>query len=212
MDAFGRPFDAGAHVGEEVVVQGAAPTSDERGWIIDAWVGTLEAEYEFPEEALESAGVVEREDAEGATRRLPLDEVEEPWEDDVQIVLRTETKDRAQAAAIAARAAEALHELPHVRDVEWHLTEWQDEEPVWATMWVWSDGDALEAFAGIVSLTDTGWAHDEDERVFISSEWRRPPGDEFLAPGIQEADVCYRRWTSPRRRSRAELPRQHVRA
>jgi hypothetical protein len=48
-------------------------------------------------------------------------------------------------------------EAPETTTGQVEVTEWRDEEPVWITVWAWSDTDALEAFGRIVLLAERGW-------------------------------------------------------
>jgi hypothetical protein len=210
-DASDEPLDAQFLIDHEVIVLGAQPTAAQDGWTIHAWVESLDDDSSFPEEALVSAGEIELEDEDGSKHREPLDPTRDRWRDDVLLTVTTDTTSSAEAKAIAERAAETLAGIERVGEVEWRLTEWS-YGPVWITLWAWSDIDALEAFEEIVALTSEGWEHDEDERIFITSKWTRIGESQFLAAGVQEAEVCYRRWTTPRRRSRTEITSRSAQA
>jgi hypothetical protein len=87
------------------------------------------------------------------------------------------------------------------------------------TLWVHGIGDVLDVYGRILDLADRGagpdetggwypdswfdgaWEHDNDESSFISARWTRVEGAEFLTPAVREAEVSYRRWMSPRRRT-----------
>lgn len=196
-----NPLDAQSLIGCEAIVVGAEPTAAQDGWAIQTWVESVENYWEFAEEALETTGEVEVEDDEGPKHRRPLDRERDRWRDDVLLTLTTETTNAGEANAIAERAAATLSDVPAVDEVTWRLTEWKDG-PFWITVWVWSGLDALEAFRQIIDLAGGGWQHDENGNQFVTSLWMRGGDSEFLAPGVVTADVSYRRWTSPRRRSR----------
>jgi hypothetical protein len=173
--------------------------------MIHAGVHALGDTYAFPEEALEGTGLVETVTDDGAAMRVPLDpERDRPWRDDVLIWLRTSTTDGDEAAKIAECAAATLAGVTGVDQIDWRIDVVRDE-PVPVSMWAWSDGDALEAFARILGLASDGWEHEADEDMFVTSKWTRRDDGEFLAPGVEEADVSYRRWTNPRRRSRSDI-------
>jgi len=200
-DVFDEPFDAATVVGQEAVVEGAMPHGD--GWVIHAWVESLDDVYDFPEDALESTGRVSVQ-GEGSTRDRQLDPDQDRWRDDVLVEAATDTTDPALAAAIAKDAAGTLATIQGVDEVDWRLEQWTDE-PHHITLWAWSYGDALQAFGRIVSLVESGWEHDDDEEVFVTSRWKQSDDRAFLARGIRELEVSYRRWTSPVRRSRSEI-------
>jgi hypothetical protein len=199
-----EPLDARPFVGQEVVVVGAEATPAQDGWMTAAVITSLDDVYYFPEEALEATGEVELEDIDGSKRRVPLDRTRDRWRDDVLLTLTTDTTNPTDAKAIAERAAAALSAIASVAEVQWRVVQWA-EERVEITLWAWSDGDALDAFADIVGVTNDGWEHDEDESLFIVSRWTRVGKSEFLAAGVERADVCYRCWMTPRRRSRADI-------
>jgi hypothetical protein len=193
-------------IGEDAVIVGAVPSQDCRGWVFCISVPATGDDLEVPEQILEPTGQVEILES-GGVVRVPLDpQTSRPWRDDVMLWLQTRTYDAAEADTIARLAAERLRSLSEVSAVEWrvdHLGE--SSVPAWVSMWVWSDGDALCAFARIVDLAEDGWEIDDD-RTCISSRWTAAKGTgSFLAEGICEASVSYRRWTDPRRRSRSEL-------
>lgn len=196
------PFDATSEIGREAVVQGAVP--DGEGWMLRVRIEAHDEIFEFPEDALETTGkLVANEDAD-STETRPHDPERDRWRDDVLLSVITDTRDAGRAAEIAEDAAAVLAGLDRVDEVEWRLSGWEDE-PYWIELWAWSDTDALKAFGDIVGLVGEGWEHDEDEEVFVSSKWTQVGGATFLALGISEADVSYRRWTSPERRSRSEI-------
>ncbi|MBE2317499.1 hypothetical protein DVA67_016065 [Solirubrobacter sp. CPCC 204708] len=113
--------------------------------------------------------------------------------------LVTDASEPEALAALAGSVTQRLSALPEVDDVAYRI-----DPPDALTVWVWSTGDALELFGRIVGLAASGWEHRDS--VFIGSRWTRSrAAPEFLVPGIHEADVAYRRWTGPARRSRAEL-------
>jgi len=183
-------------------VQGAMPDGD--GWVISAWVESTDDLYYFSEDALEKTSRVREHEDDGSVRDVPLDPDRDRWRDDVLLHATTDTTDRKLAGAIAEDAAETLATIEGVDEVEWRLDEWTDE-PYRITLWAWSQTDALQAFGRIVSLVESGWEHDEDEELFVTSEWRQTENRAFLARGIREAAISYRRWMSPVRRSRSEI-------
>jgi hypothetical protein len=199
---FDEPFDAKAVVGQEAVVQGAMP--DGEHWLISAWVELTDDLYYFPEDALEKTGRVREHEDDGSARDVPFDRDRDRWRDDVLLHVVTDTTDRQLAGAIAEDAAETLAAIEGVDDVEWRLDEWTDE-PYHISFWAWSHTDALQAFGRIVTLVESGWEHDEDEDLFVTSEWQQTENRTFLARGIREAAISYRRWMSPVRRSRSEI-------
>jgi hypothetical protein len=203
-DDLDEPIDAAALIGQEFVVQGARPTNDQQGWVIHLWVEALDVVCDVPEEGLEQTGLIEVTDADGRVERVPLDpDKDRGWRDDVLLELVTETRSKQQAARIAKTAVAAVGERVEAEEVKWRLTGWR-AEPLEITLWVFPVGDALAAFERLVGSPKRGWQHDEDEGVFISSRWERPAADDvvFLASGVRSAEVTYRRWTSPKRRSR----------
>jgi hypothetical protein len=201
-DFFDEPFDAGSVVGQEAVVQGAMP--DGNGWVISVWVESTDDLYYFPEDALETTDRVTEHGDDDLTATAPLDPGRDRWRDDVLLNVVTDTINRELAEAIAEDAAETLAAIEGVDEVEWRLEEWTDE-PYRITLWAWSDTDVLQTFGRIVSHVDSGWEHDEDEELFVTSKWQQIEDGTFLAPGIREAAISYRRWMSPVRRSRSEI-------
>ena len=208
-DDFDDPVDVERLIGQEVVVQGARPTDDQRAWLIDVFVESIDTVvWDFSEGSLESTGLIEITDEHGNAERVPLDPARHrPWRDDVMIELETEAAVKEEAEALAESVAAALRELVDVDEVDWRLSEWKDE-PFRITLWVYPSGDALEAFEAIVGAPAQGWERDEDESIFVSSRWERQsgPATVFLSPGVRAADVTYRRWTSPKRRSLQKTP------
>jgi hypothetical protein len=208
-DDFGDPVDAENLIGEEAIVQGARPTDDQRAWLIDVFVGSDSLVWDFSEAYLASTGLVEIMDERGNTQRVSLDPAQHrPWRDDLLIGLETETTVTEEVEALAKEAAAALRKLVDVDEIEWRLDERKDE-PFGITLWAYPTGDALEAFVKIVGTPAQGWEYDEDESIFISARWERQSGTPviFLSPGVRAADVSYRRWTSPKRRSLGSAPR-----
>jgi hypothetical protein len=197
-DEWDDPLDVEPLMGREYVVQGAHPTDDQEDWIITLWLDDLQALCDFPEEALEATGLIELTEGDGRVLRVPLDpEQDRGWRDDVMVELETETTSEAEARAIAEAATAQLRGLVDVDELDWRLN-----EPFRVTLWVVPRGDALDAFERIVDSLPVAWQHDEDESVFISSHWERSDdGDVLVEPRVRAADVTYRRWTSPRRRS-----------
>ncbi len=198
-----EPFDAATVVGQEVIVQGATPYRG--GWVISVWVESLGDLYEFPEAALAATGRILDLDHDGASATRPLDPGRDRWRDDVLFHVTTNATDEAEASAIAERAAATLTGIEGVDEVDWRLDPPSDD-PYTISLWAWSDGDALAVFGRVVGLVGWEWDHDDDEEQFISSKWRRLGKHAFLAPGIEQAEVVYRRWLSPARRSRREIP------
>jgi hypothetical protein len=203
-DDLDDPVDVGALIGHEGVVQGARPSDDHRAWLIDVLLDSNDSMvWDISEDSLEATGLIEEPSQDGASERVSLDHAKHgPWRDDVMIDVETDTRVEEEAEAVAAAAAAALRELVSADSVDWRLGEWKDR-PYSITLWVYPLGDALEAFQRIVASSNRGLEHDEDESVFISASWDRNAGEgaAFLAPGVRKADVTYRRWTSPTRRS-----------
>ncbi len=208
-DDFDDPVDVEGLIGQEVVVQGARPTEDQRAWWIDVFVDSIDTVvWDFSEASLEGTGLIEITDEHGNAQRVPLDPARYgPWRDDIMIEIESATVAEDEAQALAEAAAAELRELVAVDEVDWRLVE-SKNEPFGITLWVYPTGDALEAFEQIVGATPQGWEHDDDESVFISSRWGRQSGDPtvFLSPGVRAADVTYRRWTTPKRRSLRRTP------
>jgi hypothetical protein len=199
------PIDPGSLLGREVVVEGAAPTTDRDGWVIYVWIDGPDDVVEFPEHALKSTGRILLLNDDGTRTPHTIDPVaDQGWRDDVEIDLTTSTTDREEAEAIAARATATLAKLETVDEVASRIDE-RSNRPIEITLWAWSKQDALQAFTSVLALTTAGWEDDPDDDVFITSHWTRTGNDEFLARGVEAASVVYRRWTSPKRRSRSEI-------
>jgi hypothetical protein len=102
-------------------------------------------------------------------------------------------------------AAQLLQSLDEVSAVQWRVDNVIDDQRASVSMWVWSDGDALRAFAQIVALVPDGWENQDDD-LFIGSRWTASDSTApFLSEGVLTASVTYRRWASPVRRSRTEI-------
>jgi hypothetical protein len=130
----------------------------------------------------------------------------------------SEHPDRAtEAKEIGWRAEAILSELVETeQEIELAFTEGIDQEddedeegmddhPFGFHLWLHPVGDAFAAFERIVGTTALGWEHDVEEGAFFASSWppisrwRRPPEGEavFITPGIREAEIICRYWTSP---------------
>ncbi len=210
VDGCSEGFDAATLVGREGTVEGAMPAPDQAGWTVAVW---LDDDMHFlAEDALAATGKVAVLAANGVDW-VPRDATNgRPWRDDVLIVLTTDTADPDGAEAVVRRAAQTLRAIDDVDrvdwrvDAAWHESDGSVDAPAEASVWVWSNGDVLEVYARIInSGPDRGWDHDQSESTFITSRWNRTDDEWFLALGIEAADVTYRRWTSPRRRSRSEI-------
>jgi hypothetical protein len=224
-DGFDGPLDASGLIGQEASVEGASPTATQDGWICHVWVESQNDLVSFPEAALEPTGEIKVVGDEESVQRVRHDATtDRPWRDDVLLDLVTTARDIGEAQAIARLVADALTAVDGVDAVESRISRLPGD-PVRVTLWVRCAGDALEVFGRIIDLAGGGappdetdrryvsswfdgpWEHSDDESEFISSRWIRTDGPQFLAPDVREADVAYRRWTSPRRRSRDEIAR-----
>lgn len=222
LDGLVDPHDL---IGREVSVQGATPTVAQDGWIIHVWVEPMRDIVDLPESALQHVGEIEVVGDAGEVRRVVHTAASgRPWRDDVLLTLATATGNPVAARATSQRAVEVLRRIDGVDTVDWRVRELPNE-PAGVTLWVYGTGDVLQVFGRILDLADRGaepdegngwypgswfdgaWEHD-DEGSLINSRWTRTEGTEFLAPAVCRAEVSYRRWTSPRRRSRAEIGRQ----
>ena len=224
-DGLGEPFDARDLIGQEVSVQGATPTAAQDGWIIHGWAESMGDVVDFPESALQHTGQIEVRGDDGMVRRVVHTAASgRPWRDDVLIALVTATRNAVEAEATSRRAVEVLCRIGGVDTVEWRIEELPNE-PAHVTLWVYGTGDVLDVYGRILDLVNRGampdehnewypsswfdgaWEHDNDQSCFISSRWACTEGAQFLAPAVRAAEVSYRRWTSPRRRTRNEIGR-----
>jgi hypothetical protein len=158
---------------------------------------------ELPEAGLAATGWIEVEAADGVTEQVPLDRGRHrPWRDDVMIELAVEAGAPGGVDGVVKRASTAIRELVETDAIDWRVVTFPPNEVI---LWVYPRGDALAAFEDLVGSVGSVWVDDRDESLFISSSWE-PAGDgsSFLMPGIRSAEVTYRRWTSPARRSRLD--------
>jgi hypothetical protein len=124
----------------------------------------------------------------------------------VLLTLETHTHDEQEAKAIARRLAQRLEPLSDVSAVGWRINHLWTDRPADISMWAHSDGDALQAFAEIIDQVPDGWENDDSD-IFITSTWTPAESSTawFLDENLIRVEVTYRRWTSPSRRTRAEI-------
>jgi hypothetical protein len=80
-----------------------------------------------------------------------------------------------------------------------------DRHPFGIHLWFQPAGEVFAAFDRIISSPAREWEHDIEEGMFFiagwpASHWRRPTGEDavFITPGIREAVVICKCWTTPR--------------
>jgi hypothetical protein len=201
-DDFGTRIDTRPLIGRELVVLGASPTGDRDGWLIHLAGGELGICC-IPELALEHTGLIEVAAESGAAEQVPLDPGRHRgWRDDVMVELELDCDSPEGIRAVAETCLAGIRALVETDALDWRPAE-PSERPRSITIWVYPSGDALETFERITESVGAGWRHDRDDDVFVSSLWERTvPGATFLSPGVRSAEVTYRCWASPRRRSR----------
>lgn len=177
----------------DCVVMGAVPASDGQGWVMHLR-GELGTVRELVEDVLSPTGWLEVVDDAGAVERVPLDRTRHRgWRDDVMVELELPSPEAAESVEAAVRALVGAGSVA----VD------ASGGPQALTVWLFPDGDALDAFEQLIASVDAGWEHDEDESLFLTSRWKQQAAaDVFLAPGVIAAEVTYRRWMSPERRGR----------
>ncbi len=154
----------------------------------------------FPEDALRSTGMVLVD-----SDRVPREHVPElAWRDDLLLSLHTDTQREAEAERIAETVEERLSDLHDVARVQTQV-EADGDWPVTISVWLNAQGDCLQLAASVMALTDRGWDLEADEDPLLSAIWVSD-GADFLAPEVRAAELVYRRWSAPERRSWSELP------
>ena len=153
----------------------------------------------FPEDTLRSTGMVLVD-----SDRVPRERVPElAWRDDILISLHTDTQRAAEAELIAETVAERLSDLNGVARVQTQV-EADDDWPLTISVWLNAHDDCLHLAASVIGLTDRGWDFGTDEDLLLSASWVSD-GADFLAPEVSAAELVYRRWSTPERRSWSEL-------
>ena len=116
-DSSGELFDASLWIGQEVIVEDARPTADQRGWVTSILLGVSERveglvavkQVWFAENSLQSTGLVEDRD-EGGSWRRPFDPAKEPgWRDQIELTL---VPDLTKEESERERMLDWMHDNP----------------------------------------------------------------------------------------------------
>jgi hypothetical protein len=207
-----EPFDASPWIGDEVRVEGAEPTADQREWLIGVWVELPESVEElavvdqvfFAEDSLESTGLVwVGWDEGGEPRRRPFDPATKPgWRNQIGVSL---VPDLTEEEAGRKRMLDWIHDSPDERtgaiEIGWNAraalaarVEADEEPEIEFDYWLHDEDDDAAQFGIALTVypTGDGWAAFERLVSEPAQGWEHDLGEAKVW-----STAFYSRWRRP---------------